>query len=91
MKRDTIRSLAEEIKKRWPQLDVQVERSEVSTDRKIRGTRLRHPGKGRKGMRIIVRSKGKIVLDHDNAETYRRTADVRDWMDVYAPHARTWP
>lgn len=78
MKRDTIKSLAEEIRRRWPHL--KVERGYCNTDRKI--GRLRWPGKGRWGSHIIVRDeKGKVLLDHNNAETYRRTSEVRRWMD----------
>jgi hypothetical protein len=92
--RDTIRSLAAEIKKRWPELDVKVEQGHANTDRKIPGTRLRRPGKGRKGARIIVRDPSRrddtwlrqprVLLDHNNAETYRRTSEVRDWIERYA-------
>lgn len=52
MKRDTIKSLAKEISERWPKLVVKVERGYRNTDRKI--GRLRWPGKGRYGSRIIV-------------------------------------
>lgn len=53
--RQTIKTLADEIRRRWPELDVKVEQGFACTDRKIPGTRLRHPGKGRLGSRIIVR------------------------------------
>lgn len=54
-----------------------------NTDRMIRGTRLRHPGKGRRGSRLIVRVKatGCDVLNHNAAETYRRNSDVVAWID----------
>jgi hypothetical protein len=94
MPRDTIRGLAEEIRRRWPDLDVKVEPSRASTDRKISGTRLIRPGKGRTGTRITVRDPSQrddtwlrlpvVLLDHDNAETYRRTSEVRGWIEEYA-------
>lgn len=81
-------------------LRAEVERGYASTDRKIKGTRLRHPGKGRWGSRIRVydtRAKppsdyvrtryglvygehGLVVHDHNNAETYRRTYEVTEWL-----------
>lgn len=82
MRRDTIKSLAAEIRRRWPELDVRVERGHYSTDRKI--GRLRWPGKGRWGSRILVFSKGHLLLDHNNAETYRHCGEVREWIDKYA-------
>lgn len=109
MKRDTIKSLAKEIKVRFPWLRVEVDRGYASTDRDIPGTRLRHPGKGRWGSRIKIydprvkalgewrhgknqplsdfdprKRFGALVLDHNNAETYRRTSEVRIWMENYA-------
>lgn len=80
--KDTIKSLAKEIKQRWPHLDVRVERGYCNTDRPM--GRLRRPGKGRHGSRIVVRLEGVVLLDHNNAETYRRTSDVREWMERYA-------
>lgn len=89
--RQTIRTLAAEIRQRWPGLEVKVESVTANTDRKI--GRLRWPGKGRKGTRLIVRDPsrpevtaggftfGMLLLDHNNAETYRRTEEVRKWID----------
>lgn len=80
MVRDTIKSLAREIQLRWPELHVLVERGHCNTDRKV--GRFRHPGRGRWGARIIVRDKrGELLLDHNNAETYRNTSEVRRWME----------
>ncbi len=81
-KRDTVKSLAAEIRARWPELDVRVERGHYSTDRKI--GRLRRAGKGRWGSRILVYSKTHLLLDHNNAEGYRRASDVREWVEKYA-------
>lgn len=57
--------------------------SRSSTDRKIRGTRLRHPGKGRAGTRIeIVSIKGdRFTLD--NSQTYRTNEEVEHWLKSY--------
>lgn len=80
MKRDTIKSLAAEIKEKWPELQVEVTRGYCNTDRHV--GRLRVPGKGRIGTRIIVRdAAGNKLLDHNNAETYRRASEVRFWME----------
>jgi len=61
----------------------------VSTDRKLRGTRLRHPGKGRAGTllliwhddyqestanRVVCRSTS--LIQHNSAETYRFNGEV---------------
>jgi hypothetical protein len=98
MARQTIQTLADEIRRRWPGLRVEVSRGFASTDRKIAGTRLRHPGKGRTGARIQVfdatpgnTNRGALeastwlsprkILDHNQAETYRTTDDVRRWID----------
>ena len=51
-----------------------------NTDRKIPGTRLKHPGKGRWGNRIIVKKNGKVVLDHNSTETYRTNSEVEEWV-----------
>lgn len=50
------------------------------TDRKI--GRLRIPGKGRRGNRILVRRlvDKVMVLDHNAAETYRTNQEVEDWI-----------
>ncbi len=53
-----------------------------STDRDIPGTRLIHRGKGRKGNRLIVRDpQGKVVWDHNSAETYRENGEVLRWVE----------
>lgn len=86
MRRDTIRRLAEEIRQLWPHLEVRVERWRADTDRKV--GRLRWPGKGRDGSRLLVYDRKKDPLrpiyDHKNSETYRCCADVRGWMERYA-------
>jgi hypothetical protein len=52
-----------------------------NTDRQIPGTRLRHPGKGRHGTRLLVyRPDGSLALDHNSAETYRSNDEVEEWL-----------
>ena len=83
MPRQTTKSLAKEIQARWPDLQVTVVRGYCNTDRKC--GRLRIEGKGRWGSRLIVRdSAGQLVLDHNNAETYRSTDEIVYWMGQYA-------
>jgi len=50
------------------------------TDRKI--GRLRWPGKGRYGNRLIVRDEATqlVLLDHNAAETYRSNDEVESWL-----------
>jgi hypothetical protein len=60
-----------------------------NTDRQI--GRLRHPGKGRHGTRLIVydRTRGEgrhytswpVVLDHNSAQTYRNNSEVERWLE----------
>lgn len=44
--------------------------------------RLRSPGKGRYGTRLIVkdRASGEVVKDHNSAEAYRTNNDVEQWI-----------
>lgn len=59
-----------------------IQRGYCNTDRQIAGSRLRWPGKGREGNRLIVRDKkGNVVLDHNSAETYRHNGEVVEWME----------
>jgi len=57
-----------------------------NTDRKISGTRLRHPGKGRYGKVISIfhcpkKRKGmELVFTHNSAETYRTNDEVEGWV-----------
>ena len=53
-----------------------------NTDRKI--GRLRHAGKGRRGNRLIVKDlTGRVVLDHNSAETYRSNSEVEAWIVLH--------
>jgi hypothetical protein len=57
---------------------VRIEKGECNTDRKA--GRLRIPGKGRIGNRLIVTHKGQVLLDHNSAETYRHNTEVAKWI-----------
>lgn len=70
-------------------LTCELEEGYCNTDRKIPGTRLRHPGKGRTGARLKMYVPNgdryptgfpRPVLDHNNAETYRHLGEVREWL-----------
>lgn len=76
-----LKQLAAEIEKKFPELRARIERGFCNTDRKI--GRLRWPGKGRHGNRLIVvdRKSGKVVFDHNAAETYRANSDVVRWIE----------
>lgn len=65
------------------ELEAVVEEGYSNTDRKI--GRLRWPGKGRRGTRIIVRRKRDrtVMLDHNAAEVYRKNAEVEAWLTKY--------
>jgi hypothetical protein len=73
-------SLAAFIRSEWPWLTVMLEPWESSTDRHIPGTRLRHPGLGRKGRRLLVKDRDETFLDHRSSETYRRNSEVCRWI-----------
>ena len=75
-----LKTIAKWINENVPELNATVQPSTYSTDRKI--GRLRWPGKGRKGNRLIVtRKRGDVVIiDHNSAETYRTNAEVEEWL-----------
>ncbi len=86
----TIKQIAAWINANLPELEARTERGHCNTDTKIPGTRLRRQGKGRWGTRIKVYRRGakphgiaRLILDHNNAETYRTTADVERWLHNY--------
>lgn len=90
-------TIAKYINERVKGLSAYAERSFSSTDRPIAGTRLRHPGKGRSGYRLIVgvtalvkgrpdphRGYGRgVLLIHDSSETYRTNAEVEEWLAAW--------
>lgn len=86
----SLKKLADMIRLEWPALEVKVEPDSVSTDRKIAGSRLIHPGKGRAGNRLTVSDPSiregwaklpKVLLDHRSAETYRSNSEVLEWIE----------
>lgn len=63
---------------------VEVCKGHCNTDRKIHYGRIRIPGRGRDGTRLIVRNKrGDVVFDHNSAETYRCNQEVEDWISTF--------
>lgn len=90
-----LKAIAAEINEKYPALIATIEEGYCNTDRKIRGTRLRHPGKGRTGNRLIVRwrhlsrfDREAVVLDHNAAEAYRTNQEVEDWLRRDAPRLK---
>lgn len=88
-----LKQIVNEINANYPLLVARIEEGHCNTDRKIKGTRLRHPGRGRTGNRIIVRWRhlgtldpGSVVLDHNSAETYRHNGEVEQWLREKAPN-----
>jgi hypothetical protein len=78
-KRRSLKTVAKDIEAKLPGWKTKVERSFVNTDRKI--GRLRSPGKGRYGLRLrVFNPQGHLVIDHNNAETYRSTSEVEEWL-----------
>ncbi len=92
MKARRLKTLAEEINRLFPVFIATIEAGFCNTDRKITGTRLRRPGKGRRGNRLVVRWRALPALDprssvfsHNAAETYRSNAEVERWLVSEAP------
>ena len=77
-----LKSIAQHINLTWSSYTAEIVEGYCNTDRKIPGSRLRHVGMGRTGNRLIVRDTrtGKIVFDHNAAETYRTNAEVEAWV-----------
>lgn len=81
MVRRRLKTIAKDINENYPGLAAKIVRGYCDTDRKIPGTRLRWPGKGRAGNRLVVTDEsGNVVLDHNAAETYRCNEEVEQWL-----------
>lgn len=52
-----------------------------NTDRKVPGRRLRIPGKGRQGNKLVVTKNGEEIFSHNSAETYRCNEEVERWLE----------
>ncbi len=74
-----LKQIAEWINANMPSYTAEIVEGYCNTDRKA--GRLRIPGKGRYGNRLIVRKAGAVVLDHNSAETYRRNEEVEQWLN----------
>jgi len=85
-------TLVKFIRKTRPDLRVTLRNWTTSTDRKVQGSRLRWPGKGRKGKLLEIRDpkrehlNGGIVRDadlllrHESGDCYRHNGDVCQWI-----------
>jgi hypothetical protein len=77
-----LKTIAREINESIAGLRAKVVPGYCNTDRKA--GRLRVPGKGRHGNRLIVTDvTGKTILDHNGAETYRSNDEVERWLTTY--------
>lgn len=77
-------TIAKWINENLPELRAVVVDGYCNTDRKI--GRLRWPGKGRYGNRLVVRratAPYAIVKDHNAAETYRSNDEVERWLAAW--------
>jgi len=90
-------ALAKAINEKVPGVVARVQEAYVNTDRKIPGSRLRSPGKGRHGNRLFVwDSDSVVVIDHNSAETYRTNAEAAEqveklWGRIWEPGATLDP
>jgi len=83
-----LKTLAAEINK-LPNFRAVIVEGYCNTDRKI--GRLRSPGKGRTGNRLIVYDADElVVLDHNTADTYRCNAEVEDWLEYVLEHGKPY-
>jgi len=82
-------ALAQFIRETWSDLRVTLEPWTTNTDRKFQDSRIRWPGKGRKGKRLKVVDPKKdptgfgyhgILLQHESGETYRHNGEVCKWI-----------
>jgi len=74
-------TIAKEINAEVEGFTAEVVRGYCNTDRKLAGTRLISPGKGREGNKLVVRNAdGNVVLSHNAAETYRCNGEVEEWL-----------
>lgn len=69
-------------------LVAEVRSTTANTDRQITGTRLRRPGKGRKGVLLQVwrtwqNHPRTLMFSHNSAETYRNNYEVEQWLNRY--------
>jgi len=81
MKARRLKAIAKWINENLGGYTARIEEGYCNTDRKISGTRLRNPGNGRWGNRIIVKKGSEVVLDHNSAETYRKNSEVEEWLE----------
>jgi len=75
-----LKQLAKFINENIKSVEAVIEDGYCNTDRKI--GRLRSPGKGRYGNKLVVRDTetNAIVYEHNAAETYRENYEVCQWI-----------
>ena len=84
-------ALAKAINEKVPGVAAAIEKGFCNTDRKIAGTRLRSPGKGRTGNRLkVYDTQQKVIIDHNSAETYRTNDEAASeveklWGRIWEP------
>jgi len=65
---------------------VSVRKSKSSTDRHPRGCRYRIEGRGRKGLKIEVERRGKLVWEYDTSRTYHDLVrGINGAVEVFGP------
>lgn len=75
-----LKQLAKFINKNIPDVEAEIEEGYCNTDRHPKGVRWRIPGKGRYGNKLIVKKEGKIIFEHNAAETYRQNYEACRWI-----------
>ena len=89
----SLKQLADFINEWLPELEARVERITESTDRKYRGSRIRWPGAGRTGNRVLVYEKSdrtRPIKEHNGAETYRHNGEFVHWIADQIGHKKGW-
>lgn len=77
-----LRVLVPFIHKWLPELEAELVRSHTSTDRKYAGSRIRWPGAGRNGNKLVVKNKAtrSEVFSHDASCPDRWNGEVVSWI-----------
>ena len=75
-----LKTIAKWINENMPGYQAEIAEGYCNTDRDIPGTRLRRPGKGRYGNKLIVKKGDQVIFRHNSAETYRSNSEVEYWL-----------
>jgi len=82
-KRRSLKKLAEWINENSKEYKAEIVEGYCNTDRQLyAGSRIRVPGQGRYGNKIVIRDRksNKVVKEHNSAETYRRNYEIEEWV-----------